>query len=206
VYLAWTVGEDASADIRLARSDDHGQSFSDPTIISRTPGYSDAPKIAIDRKGTLHLVHAESAAGPFDRYHVAYTRSKDQGRTFEAARNLSAHQPRDTASAAFPALGVDGTNRLFVLSELYDDHRQRPRGLALTTSGDGGNSFSSPAMVPDSRDPSGGVNGSLQGLLVRKLAVGDNGSIAMVNSSFKANVASRVWLMRGSFSGAEKRC
>jgi hypothetical protein len=35
-------------------------------------------------------------------------------------------------------------------------------------------------------------------MLMRKLAVSRDGSIAIVNSSFKQNERSRVWLMRAS--------
>ena len=42
-----------------------------------------------------------------------------------------------------------------------------------------------------------GFNGSQQGLLMRKLAVDAGGAIAVVNSTFWANEASRVRLFRG---------
>jgi hypothetical protein len=199
VYLAWTVGEDDRADIRLARSDNHGKTFSQGKIVARTRGYSDAPKIALDNKGTLHLVHGESAGGPFDRYDIAYTRSTDSGRTFEPLRLLSSPQPQGSVSSAFPALSIDDKDNIFVLWELYGDARERPRGLALAVSRDRGHSFSLPASIPDTRDPSG-VNGGLQGLLMRKLATARSGSVAVVNSSFTTNVGSRVWLKRGVLS------
>ena len=48
--------------------------------------------------------------------------------------------------------------------------------------------------MPESAGP--GRNGSLQGMLMRKLAVSSDGAVAIVNSSFKENAASRVWLIR----------
>ena len=42
-----------------------------------------------------------------------------------------------------------------------------------------------------------GFNGSLQGSLMRKLAVNAAGAVAVVNSTFKRNEMSRVWLFRG---------
>ncbi len=45
---------------------------------------------------------------------------------------------------------------------------------------------------------SGGVNGGAQGLLMRKLAVNGSGAVAIVNSTFKPNEHTRVWLIRGS--------
>jgi hypothetical protein len=146
----------------------------------------------------LHLAYAESSGGPFARYHVRYTRSADGGSSFEAPREISKPMPGSFASAAFPALSVDAQGRVYVLWELYADERQGPRGLGLAVSIDGGRSFSSPGVVPDSVDPAGGFNGSSQGLLMRKLAVSTNGAIAIVNSSLKEGSHSRVWLMRGA--------
>ena len=196
VYLAWTVGEDASADIHVAKSADGGASFSEPRIVAPSPGYSDAPKLALDPRGVLHLVYAESSGGPFDPSHIRYTRSIDGARTFEAAREISG------PGAGFPALSVDAKGNLYVLWELFRDARHSrhyPRGLALAVSRDAGSSFTPPAVVPGSIDPAGGFNGSSQGLLMRKLAVNGRGAVAIVNSSLKANERSRVWLIRGSF-------
>jgi hypothetical protein len=196
VFLAWTVGEDRSADIRVARSTDGGRTFAPPAIVAVTKGYSDAPKLAIDSKGTLHLAYAESAGGPFDRYDIRYTRSRDGGRTFEKPRSLSRPTLRDVRSEGFPALSVDGAGRIFVLWETYPDEREPPRGLALVHSLDGGDTFTPPARVPGISDE--GFNGSRQGLLMRKLAVNGSRDIAIVNSTFHPGAQSRVWLVRGA--------
>jgi hypothetical protein len=196
VYLAWTVGEDDSADIRVARSPDGGRTFGDAVVVSKTPTYSDAPKVALDRDGTLHVVYAESAGGPFERYHVRYTRSRDGGRTFEPSREISSPHPRGAQGAAFPMLALDQRGGVYVTWELFPDWRQGPRGLGVAMSHDRGETFSAPALVPDSIDPRGGTNGSHQGRLMQKLAVSGN-AIAVVNSSLKDADRSRVWLMQG---------
>lgn len=197
MYLAWTVGEDDVADIRLAKSIDGGVTFTAPQLVAPSKTYSDAPKVAVDPRGVLHLVYAESSAGPFARYHVLYTRSADGARTFDAPRDISNPLPASVESASFPDLGIDAKGNLYVIWEQYYDHRQRPRGLGIAVSGDGGASFTQPDVVPGSIDPAGGFNGSTQGLLMKKLAVNRSGSIAIVNSSLKPNERSRVWLMRG---------
>jgi hypothetical protein len=194
VYLAWTVGEDDAADIRLARSTNGGASFGPPRIVERSAGYSDAPKIAVDRAGTLHLVWAESSGGPFDRYRVLYARSTDGGQTFKPSRTISA------VNAAFPSLSLDASGDIYVAWELFDDHRRRPRGLGFAVSRNAGRTFTAPAFVPESADRQGRWNGSHQGLLMRKLAVNGDGAIAIVNSSLKDNDGSRVWLIRGQSS------
>ncbi len=194
VYLAWTVGELASADIQLAESADGGRTFGKPRPVAATPGYSDAPKLAVDGKGTLHLVHAESQGGPQGRAHVRYLRSPDGGRSFEPARELSKPVPGG-AGAAYPHLAIEG-ERLAVAWEVMAGAGGAARGMAYTVSADAGRSFSAPAAVPGSADPRGGVNGSSQGLLMRKLALNRRGDLALVNSSLEPGSRSRVWLMR----------
>ena len=182
VYLAWTVGDDPSADIRVARSDDGGRSFAAAVIVDRSKGYSDAPKLALDAGGTLHLVYAEGKR-------ILYTRSTDGGRSFARPREVAAGE------GGFPALGIDAKGRLYVLWERFAEHPLVARGLGFAASPDGGKTFTAPVLVPDSAGTGG--NGSTQGLLMRKLAVGGDGEFAIVNSSFQDKKRSRVWLIRG---------
>ncbi|MBA4094956.1 MAG: hypothetical protein C0489_12845, partial [Candidatus Accumulibacter sp.] len=58
VHLAWTVGEDPRAAIRLATSHDNGASFDAPRLIGDADGRADAPRLAVDGGGRLHLVYA----------------------------------------------------------------------------------------------------------------------------------------------------
>ena len=181
IYLAWTVGDDESADIRVAMSSNGGASFAAPVVVERSKGYSDAPKLAVDARGTVHLVYAENKR-------ILYSRSSGGARSFERPRDISG---RD---ASFPALSMDAKGNLYVLWERFAEHPLLPRGLALAVSSDGGKTFKSTQVPGGTGD---GWNGSSQGLLMRKLAVGSDGAIAIVNSSFKDRERSRVWLIRG---------
>jgi len=197
VYLAWTVGEGRTADIRVATSGDRGGSFDAPPAVLRSNGHSDAPKVAVDSAGTVHLVYAESPSGVFGRYHIRYTRSTDRARTFEEPRDISNPQTERFESVSFPALSVDGEDTLSIIWALFPRRGDYPRGLGFTASSDGGRSFAPPSVLPGSSDPALGVNGSQQGLLTRKLAVNGAGALAVVNSTFKRNDSSRIWLFRG---------
>jgi hypothetical protein len=197
IYLAWTVGEDRAADIHLAKSTDRGRSFSKPRPVFQTDGHADAPKIAVDGNGTVHLAYAESPAGPFQRYRIHYSRSNDGGRAFEKPREISGPQTEQLASAHFPALSVDGKGNVYVIWEMYTRPVSYPRGLGFASSSVGGRTFAPASVIPGSIEPGQGVNGSLQGLLMRKLAVNRAGAMAIVNSTFWANERSHVWLLRG---------
>jgi hypothetical protein len=131
------------------------------------------------------------------RQRILYTRSTDGARSFEPTRVLTPTLPPPHVSAGYPSLGVDRQDGVYVLWELQDDLRKRPRALGLAVSGNGGNGFSEAGVVPQSSDPRGGYNGSSQGLLVSKLSVNARGEVAIVNSSLLEGSHSRVWLMRG---------
>jgi hypothetical protein len=196
VYLAWTVGEDKSADIRFAGSADHGRSFGEPRVVAKSEGHADAPKIAVDAKGTVHLVYAESPGGPLERYHIRYTRLKVGEGDFEKAREIAGPAER-WESMNFPGLGLDGGDNLYVIWELFPEPISYPEGLGFTYSRDGGRTFASPAILPGSVDPTLGASGGRQGLLMRKLAVNADGVIAVAHSTFKKGESSRIWLYRG---------
>lgn len=198
VVLAWTSGDDPAADILVALSGDGGKSFSAPRPAALTAGYSDAPKIAFDARGALHLVHAESRGGPLAPSSIRHLRSTDGGRSFGLASELSNPLPVGYGSAAFPALGIDARGRVVVVWELLrGSPAALPYGLATAVSDDGIR-FGVPQFIPGSADPAGGLNGSTQGLLMNKLAVRADGEIAIVNSAVKIGSHSRVWLLRGA--------
>jgi hypothetical protein len=198
VALAWTTGDDPAADIWVALSSDGGRSFSTPRPAAVTAGHSDAPKLAFDARGVLHLVHSESRGGPFQPSSIRHLRSTDGGRSFGPASEISKPLPAGYAGAGFPALGIDARGRVAVMWELLRGPTQlSPYGLAMAVS-DNGMQFSAPQLIPGSADPGGGFNGSTQGLLMSKLAVRADGEIAVVNSAVKIGSHSRVWLLRGA--------
>jgi hypothetical protein len=190
IYLAWTVGETDDAGIHVATSSD-GQHFSAPLIIEHTRGYCDAPKLAVDVGGTVHLAFAQTRGGPMDPAEIRYTRSRD-GKTFEPSRVIS-EGLAPVSAAAFPALAVTGS-RVFVTWDHYPRADQDPHGLGIAASYDDGASFTHPGLIEGTRDR--GRNGGLEGRLTRKLAVNDN-SIVVVNSAVRFGESSRVWLVRG---------
>jgi hypothetical protein len=190
--VAWTVGETDHAAIHVARSTD-GKTFSKPTVVEASArGYSDAPKLALDADGRLHLAFARTRGGPFEPAEVRYTRSRD-GTTFEPTRLIS--QPFASGIAgSFPSLAVEG-NRVVITWDYSPKADQPPHGIGIAYSADDGARFTRPALIEGTQDA--GPNGGFEGRLMRKLAVrGD--TIAVVNSAKRAGESSRVWMLRGS--------
>lgn len=194
VLVAWTSGDDAGADIRVARSADGGDSFAAPTVVEPNASYSDAPTLAIDGNGIVHLAFAESDGGPFGRYHLRIARSEDGGRSFGRVARASGPLPSPYASIGFPELKVDRRGRLHLLAHLFSPNRPRPQAIGLMTSDDGGRRFGPLALVPGNAVRGEEVLGSQQGLLVQKLAVHPDGGIAIANSSLLPDTGSKVWV------------
>lgn len=200
VVLAWTTGEDATADIRLARSTDGGRRFDTPTSADVTPGHSDAPQLAFAPDGTLHLVHHESAGGWRGVSSVRHLRSEDGGRRFGPATTVSAPLPPGRAAAGYPTLAIDARGRVVVAWELLLSPGTMSAlglGLGLAVAEDG-RRFGPPEPVPGSADPGGAPNGSTQGRLMRKLALRGDGVLALANSALQPGSYSRVWLLTGT--------
>lgn len=197
VYLAWTVGEEEAADIHFSTSLDQGRAFMAPKIAHQSAGHADAPKLAVDRAGTVHLVYAESPRGPMEPYHIAYLRRRKGEERFAPPVPISSLPSKRFASVGFPTLAIGGNDHLFVLWEIFPGPSNRPRGLGFTYSNDGGQTFAQPSIVPGSLDPDQGFNGSLQGLFMQKLAANHRGDIAVVNSTFKPGQRSQIWLILG---------
>jgi hypothetical protein len=197
VYLAWAIGENRAADIQWASSDDGGASFTFARSVCESPGHSDAPKLAAHSEGTVHLAYAEGSQGPGRPYHIRYSRLLPGSTEFETPRIVSGSQSDGAASAQYPQLAVRRDGSVFLLWEHYPEPHARSGGLAFTYSRDRGDHFETPSSLPHISTPALGFNGSQQGLFLKKLAVGEAGIIAVVNSTFQPEKASYVWLLRG---------
>ncbi len=195
VWLAWTVGEDAAADIHVARSRDGGQSFDAPMIVDSGQAHADAPALAVGSDGILHLAFGENPPGFRGLPRIRYTRLSVGGDGFEPLRTLS----NEDFGANYPALVAAADRSILVSWRQFPSPRSRPLGMGFALSTDGGERFSVPEVIPGSDDPALGFNGSLQGLLMAPLAMDDSGRVAVVNSTFLPGERSAIWLQKGRF-------
>lgn len=147
VYVAWrTVLPGNVRDIVVARSADHGSSWSAPVRVHADnwvfPGCPHAgPSVQLD---TLQHVHVAWWTGAPHHAGVFFASSVDEGKTFSAPITIAAQRiPMPT----HVQLGVDVDNDMLVA---WDD----PNGLASTItvrlSKDDGASFGRPFAVSDS--------------------------------------------------------
>ncbi len=143
--------------IFVAKSSDHGRSFTAPVVITPDPvaldgGPESRPKIIVDRKGRVIVAYATFRD---DKYNgqLFFTRSVDGGKTFAAAQPITA----DQASQRFIAMGLDSDGSIF---SAWVDKRNRAAakekgkpyegaGLAFAWSGDHATTFSDAAIAHD---------------------------------------------------------
>ena len=198
IYLAWTSGGAPSADIRFSQSTDEGKSFEPPTGLVTGEQLADGPKLALDDDGGLHLAYGISQGGLKGQYRIEYRRKPDDAESFGEPKRVVRPSPRELHSTRFPHIQtVDDS--VFIIWERYEDSNRHPMSLGYSYSLNRGETFASPRLLPGSNAPAG-INGSLQGMLMQKLAVSPNGEIAVTNSRFRNEKYSQIQLIRGSLS------
>lgn len=196
ILLAWSESGNADPGIRIASSIDGGRSFTAPVIVPSS-GHADAPKIAEDSRGNLHLVYADSPGGLLGQYQIRYARRDAGSKRFISPTTIAA-PPENTASLSFPDVEMGVGDRLYVVWKVFPGIGELSRGLGFTLSNDGGQSFAEEKVVFGSDDHKLGFGGSLQGSLMKRLASNRAGSLVLVGSTFAPGRSSKIWLWRRS--------
>lgn len=192
VHLAWSQRTAAKAHIMLASSRDEGRSFGAVQRLT-VEGHSDAPAVAADSTGKLHVLFAHRSGAADAPHSIRYIRQVGHQR-WTPAVTISGHDG-GLREARFPDLVIDRADRLYATWALSLPGRS-PVGIAFSRSIDRGDSFSSAEVVPGSDNVKLGRTGSLQGGLTNGLAVNASGSVALVGSTIRLGVSSHIWLWR----------
>jgi hypothetical protein len=144
LYMAWRhVYPGSVRDIVVARSADHGATWSDPVRVHVDDWKFDAcphagPAIAVDSAGTLHIAWwtgKEGSAGVF------YAQSKDGGKTFGPATAMGAAQ---FSQPAHVQLALARPDRVVVT---WDDGTMQIPRVVARLSNDGGGHFAAPVFL-----------------------------------------------------------
>jgi hypothetical protein len=158
VFVIWRRYDGTKERIQVARSDDEGDSFSDPTTTPGTTpnlsvGGEDAfgPQITTDATG--ELVYATWYRYDGTYYRVQFTRSTDEGDSFSSPLNLS-----DGGGPAFePQIATDATGEyVYVIWRRYDGTNYI---IQVKKSNDEGASFSGPLSTPTGSSPNLSASG-----------------------------------------------
>lgn len=144
LYMSWRhVFPGSIRDIVVARSTDHGATWSEPVRVHADDWKFDAcphagPAIATDANGTLHVTWwtgKEGAAG------VYYAQSTDGGKTFSPAIPLGVAQ---YSRPAHVQMALASRNRVIVT---WDDGTKQIPQVVLRVSNDGGAHFGEPTVL-----------------------------------------------------------
>jgi hypothetical protein len=108
VHVSWEERSSGPVEIFYARSTDNGASFSTPVNLSKSPGESSFPQIAVSGKN-VHILWSEGGQNG----EVMYSRSTDDGASFSTPVNLNYN-----AEASYnPRISLSGKNIHVVWSD-----------------------------------------------------------------------------------------
>lgn len=101
-----------------------------PLNVSRTPGDSLVPALAVDSGGVIHVVWHDNSSGHFE---IFYGRSSDSGATFSPAVAISG-----PGESQVPAIAVDREGVIYVA---WEGEAAGNREIFFSRSTDGGTTF-----------------------------------------------------------------
>jgi hypothetical protein len=139
VYMLWQDSVPpgyTNYDIFIKTSKDNGTTFGTPINLSNNPGFSEHPQIAsYDNK--VYAIWADDSSGNRE---VLFTRSQDNGTTFETINNLS-NNTSDSFNQEIAVFGDD------VYVVWLDQNEDGNTNILLRSSDDGGTTFGSTVNI-----------------------------------------------------------
>ena len=143
VYVAWEEGAGSASEIFMASSIDNGVTFSTPTNMSQTAGFSSI-SVALDADGNnVWLAWSDRSPGNDE---VFYRRSIDGGTNFSAAENLSS----TALASSTPSVKGKGNQVWVAWADINPDSAGSLPDIYARGSSDGGATFSDTLNISNS--------------------------------------------------------
>ena len=141
VWLERTPGD--ITNVIFTKSDDNGDNFNTPKVITHHLGNSGLPQISADANG-VYLLWEDNSLGNFD---VFFAKSNDTGNTFGTLTNVS----NDTGESGTPRMNIVGQD----VNVVWMDNTQGNYDILFAKSTDGGLTFSKPVNISKNLQDSG---------------------------------------------------
>jgi hypothetical protein len=135
VYMLWQDSMSpgyTNYDIFMKSSNDNGTTFGPPVNLSNNSGFSEHPQIAA-YDNNVYAIWADDTSGNRE---VLFTRSGDNGTSFDKIKNLS----NNTSDSFNQEIAVFG-DTVYVVWLDQDDDEGDETNILLKASGDGGETF-----------------------------------------------------------------
>ena len=135
VYLLWqdSIPSDyTNYDIFIKNSNDNGTTFGSSVNLSNNSGFSEHPQILAAYDNNVYAIWADDTSGNRE---VLFTRSVDNGTSFDKIKNLS----NNTSDSFNQEIAVFGDTVYVVWLDQSDEDDET--NILLKASGDGGETF-----------------------------------------------------------------
>jgi hypothetical protein len=142
LYTAWEDTRDGDRNIYFAKSEDGGNSWSDPNIrvnIDEGDFNEEGVSIAVDSSGIIYAVWDDNRNGDYDIY---FAKSTDEGMTWSDP-NIKVNTDSEGTTQGRPTIAVDATGTIYVA---WTDQRNGDQDIYFAYSTDEGSSWSDPNM------------------------------------------------------------
>jgi len=137
VYIIWQDSVSGrNYDIFMIKSIDNGTSFGPPINLSNNPGFSEHPQLSTSGS-SVYAVWADNTPGNRE---VLFSRSTDNGTSFEDTRNLS----NDASDSHNQEMAAFGNNVYAIWLDLDEGENAR---ILFRASSDGGATFSETTSI-----------------------------------------------------------
>jgi len=131
-HLVWYDDTPGNYEIYYKNSTDGGATWSASQRITRTAGVSQAPAIAVDTWGNLHVLWYDYTPG---NYEIFYSKSTDGGATWPAGQRIT----WTSGWSGLPDIAVDSSNNIHVV---WSDETPGNAEIYYKKSTDGGVTWS----------------------------------------------------------------
>ncbi len=136
LYVSWFCSKDPTNRIYFSGSQDNGENWSTPAVVSHTGFDSTPTDIAVDDSGNINIIWLDDKDGGHE---IHFSRSIDGGSSWSTAKPCLSIVPESLYN---PKIAADSTGNIYVMA--WGDSE---RNVYFTRSTDGGETWTGPTNI-----------------------------------------------------------